>query len=99
MISRQSLHQLGANLHREAKLLDLSLELPPQARWSGYDGAGDVEQYSEGWVRFVDLTIPLALPRADWVVSLEARPSLDGRAIGVVVSLGVPVASALSAGG
>ena len=42
-----------------------------KVRWRGYDGAGDVEEYTNGFVRFVDLTIPLALPRADWVVSLE----------------------------
>lgn len=47
-------------------------ELRPQGlRWRGYDGAGDVEEYTEGFVRFADLTIPLSLPRADWVVSLE----------------------------
>lgn len=41
-------------------------------RWRGYDGAGDVEEYTNGRVSFVDLTLPsLALERADWVVSLE----------------------------
>ena len=40
-------------------------------RWHGYDGAGDVDEYTTGLVHFVDLTMPLALPRADWVVSLE----------------------------
>ena len=40
--------------------------------WHGYDGAGDVEEYTDGFVKFVDLSLPtLALPRADWVVSLE----------------------------
>lgn len=41
------------------------------ARWQGYDGAGDVKNFTRGFVSFVDLTIPLALPRADWVLSLE----------------------------
>ena len=41
-------------------------------RWRGYDGAGDVEEYTNGRVSCVDLTLPsLALERADWVVSLE----------------------------
>lgn len=39
--------------------------------WRGFDGAGDIVEYTDGFVRFADLTIPLALPRADWVVSLE----------------------------
>ena len=45
----------------------------PRARvhWRGYDGAGDVEEYTQGRVSYVDLTLPLALPRADWVLSLE----------------------------
>lgn len=40
-------------------------------RWTGYDGAGDVEMYTNGFVRFADMTVRLALPRADWVVSFE----------------------------
>ena len=39
--------------------------------WRGYDGAGNVEDYTHGFVRFVDLTMPLSLPKADWVLSLE----------------------------
>lgn len=43
----------------------------PGSRWAGYDGAGDIEEYTRGYVSYFDLTLPLALPRADWVVSLE----------------------------
>ena len=40
--------------------------------WRGFDGAGDVEQYTAGFVRFADVSMALSLPpRADWVVSLE----------------------------
>jgi len=39
--------------------------------WQGYDGAGNVEMYTKGFVRFFDLTLPLSLPRADWMLSLE----------------------------
>lgn len=42
-----------------------------QHRWAGYDGAGNVEGVTGGMVRFFDLTLPLSLPRADWVLSLE----------------------------
>ena len=42
-----------------------------QVRWIGYDGAGNVEEVSGGLVRFADLTMPLALPRAEWVMALE----------------------------
>lgn len=40
--------------------------------WRGYDGAGDVERFTDGYVHYADLTLPtLALPRADYVLSLE----------------------------
>jgi hypothetical protein len=47
------------------------LSLDPGVRYVGYDGAGNVEEATDGFLHFVDLTIPLALRRADWVVSLE----------------------------
>ena len=43
----------------------------PDLLWMAYDGAGNVEEYTDGFVSWFDLTIPLALPRADWVVSFE----------------------------
>lgn len=48
-------------------------------QWMGYDGAGNVEEVTNGFVRFLDLTIPLSLPRADWVLSLEVRRSGHAR--------------------
>jgi len=39
--------------------------------YRGYDGAGNAEQVSGGFLRFVDFTLPLCLPRTDWVMSLE----------------------------
>ena len=37
-----------------------------------FDGAGNIEEATDGFVRFADLTLPLSLTRADWVLSLEA---------------------------
>ena len=49
-------------------------------RWRGYDGAGDIEEYTGGFVSFADLTAPVDLPsRADWVVSLEVGEHLPSR--------------------
>lgn len=36
-----------------------------------YDGAGNVEEYTENYVKFVDLTIPLSLPPTDWLLTSE----------------------------
>ena len=44
--------------------------------WRGYDGAGNVEEYTDGFVRFFDLTMPLSLPKADWILSLDVGEHL-----------------------
>ncbi|KAL3893993.1 MAG: hypothetical protein SGPRY_013935 [Prymnesium sp.] len=51
----------------------------PSIRYQGYDGAGDVEEYTNGYVRFADFTIPLAFPRTDWVLSLEVGEHIPRR--------------------
>ena len=43
----------------------------PRYRWIGYDGAGNIEAATNGYVRFCDLSLPLSLRRTDWVLSLE----------------------------
>ena len=63
-----SIADVGAGVGQYGRLMR---SLDPQTLWRGYDGAGDIEQYTEGFVQFVDLTVPLVLPRADWVLSLE----------------------------
>ena len=44
----------------------------PRQRYHGLDGAGNVEEVTQGLVRFADLTMQLSFPRTDWVLSLEA---------------------------
>ena len=39
--------------------------------YRGYDGAGDVDIYTQGFINYYDLTIPMKLPVADWVLSFE----------------------------
>jgi len=43
----------------------------PSLTYHSYDGAGNVEQYTKGKVTWFDLTKPLFLPIADWVMSFE----------------------------
>ena len=42
-----------------------------RAHWMGFDGAGNVAEVTGGAVRWFDLTQPLRLRMADWVMSLE----------------------------
>ena len=48
-------------------------------RYRGYDGAGGIETYTKGFLKYVDLTQELALPRADWVLSLEVGEHITAR--------------------
>jgi hypothetical protein len=66
--SRASVLDLGAGLGQYGHAL---LSADSRVAWHGYDGAGNVEEATGSFVRFVDLTLPLSLPRADWVLSLE----------------------------
>lgn len=57
----------------------------PDAEWSSYDGAENTEEYTQGFVHFADLTLPLELPKADWVVSLEVGEHVPGKYEGMVI--------------
>ena len=52
------------------------MALDPTLDWRGFDGAGNVEEVTNGFVRYFDLTVPLSLPRTDWVMSLEVGEHL-----------------------
>eukprot|EP00327_Prymnesium_parvum_P035786 CAMPEP_0195636610 /NCGR_PEP_ID=MMETSP0815-20121206/23957_1 /TAXON_ID=97485 /ORGANISM="Prymnesium parvum, Strain Texoma1" /LENGTH=290 /DNA_ID=CAMNT_0040778723 /DNA_START=31 /DNA_END=900 /DNA_ORIENTATION=+ len=64
----QSVNDFGAGVGQYGHALRM---LDPGVDWRGYDGAGNVENYTSGFVRFFDLTMPLSLPKADWLLSLE----------------------------
>jgi hypothetical protein len=46
--------------------------LGPRFTYRAYDGAGDIESYTNGFVKYADFTLPLPqLPVTDWVLSTE----------------------------
>ena len=63
-----SLSDFGAGMGQYGHAL---LSLDSRHRWIGYDGAGNIEEVSNGFMHFFDLSLPLSLPRTDWVMSLE----------------------------
>ena len=67
--SYRSLLDLGAGLGQYGRAL---LAIDPRHRYSGYDGAGNAANISSGFVRFADMTLALSLPRAHWVLSIDA---------------------------
>ena len=64
----RSISDFGAGVGQyKAAVLSRSSDL----RYAAYDGAGDILESTDGYVEFFDLTLPLALPKTDWVMSLE----------------------------
>ena len=53
--------------------------------YHGYDGAGDIEEFTNGFLKFADLTLPLNLPKTDWVVSLEVGEHIPSHLEGVFI--------------
>ena len=63
-----SLIDMGAGVGQYCSAL---LGLDRNLRCASFDGAGNVAEITNGFVTWVDMTTPLTLPRADWVMSLE----------------------------
>ena len=75
--NRQSINDMGAGVGEYGHALQA---IDSRLVWRGYDGAGNVESYTRGFVRFVDLTTPLALLRADWVLRWASTSLASTRA-------------------
>ena len=66
---RHSLIDIGAGVGQYGRSLK---GIDPSHRYRAYDGAGNIERATSGFVHWTDMTRPdLALPKADWVMSLE----------------------------
>lgn len=66
--SLQSVSDFGAGVGQYGKSL---LALNPRHRYRGYDGAGNIEEYTDSFLKWFDLSRPLSMPRTDWVMTLE----------------------------
>jgi hypothetical protein len=63
-----SLTDLGAGVGQFGHALKARL---PQLEYRGYDGAGNIEDFTNNYVSFADLVLPLHAKRTDWVMSSE----------------------------
>jgi hypothetical protein len=61
------------------------LQKLPNFNWNAYDGAGNVEEYTKGFLKWFDLTLPLELPKADWVISLEVGEHVPNEFEGMLI--------------
>jgi hypothetical protein len=57
----------------------------PDLDYRAYDGAGNVEKYTHGFLNYFDLTMPLSLPKADWVMSLEVGEHIPAKYEGMMI--------------
>lgn len=73
IVRRLSVNDFGAGVGQLGYALSV---LDPLTRYKGYDGAGNVEAWTRNAVSWFDLSIPLSLPRAHWVVSTEVGEHL-----------------------
>lgn len=64
----ESLTDLGAGVGQFGHALKAN---HPAMDYHGYDGAGNVEEFTSHYVRFIDLTQHLYLPRTSYVISSE----------------------------
>ena len=72
---RHSIIDLGAGVGQYGHSLQ---SIDSTHNYRGYDGAGNVERFTSGFVRWIDMTNPLlALPKADWVMSLEVGEHIN----------------------
>eukprot|EP00960_Hanusia_phi_P054427 762655-Hanusia_phi.AAC.1 len=77
-----SLNDFGAGVGQYGVEL---LQKFPQLQYRAYDGAGNIVNYTGGFVNFFDLTIPLHLPIAEWVFCLEVGEHVPSRYEGVLI--------------
>lgn len=57
----------------------------PDLRYRAYDGSGNVEEFTNGFLSHFDLTLPLHLPKADWVMSLEVGEHVSSKYEGMII--------------
>jgi len=51
----------------------------PSVNWTSYDGAGNIEEWTKGFVKWIDLTNPASIPVADWAISLEVGEHIPNK--------------------
>jgi len=71
-----SVNDFGAGIAQYKAALTTAL---PHIEYNAYDGAGNGELYTRGMMQFVDLSMPLDLPVADWVISLEVGEHIPSK--------------------
>ena len=78
----KSLVDFGAGIGSYVANLE---ELFPNMVFRGFDGAPDVDDYTFGYIKFLDLSLPQNLPQSDWVMSLNVGEHMPSTAEGMFI--------------
>ena len=78
----QSINDFGAGI---AQYKAAVLKHFPTLDYKAFDGAGNGPEYTKGVMEYFDLTLPLDLPVADWVLSLEVGEHVPSKYEGMVL--------------
>lgn len=73
----KSLNDFGAGVGQFASAI--ASELATDFQYNAYDGAGNIEEFTNSYIRFADLSGPVNVPKADWVMSLEVGEHVPAR--------------------
>lgn len=79
----RSLNDFGAGVGQYGG--PLVKRFPDNFLYRGYDFAGDVESYTQGFIKYFNLAIPLNLPVADFVMCLEVGEHISNDDEGMVI--------------
>lgn len=78
----KSINDFGAGVGQyKAAVLDKY----PNLEYRAYDGSGNIEQFTKGFLTHFDLTIPFDLPKTDWVMSLEVGEHVPSKYEGMLI--------------
>lgn len=79
----RSLSDLGAGVGGYGSKLEE--KFPNQLVYRGFDGASDVEEYTRGYIKYFDLSLPMNIPRSDWAMSLNVGEYTPSTVEGMVI--------------
>ena len=79
-----SMNDFGAGIAQYKAAVTNQIQ-DPNFSYRAYDGAGNGEEYTSGMMKYFDLTLPLDLPVADWVMSLEVGEHVPSKFEGMLI--------------
>jgi hypothetical protein len=77
-----SISDFGAGIGQYKRAI---MERLPFVQYNAYDGAGNVVEFTRGYLSYFDLALPLALPKTDWVISFEVGEHIPNSYEGMVI--------------